>query len=424
MNRQHRLQMAQRPSASSTEFKKTLQSWKRSTRYHGYGEATAYGEMLETWLTEVSVEVQSVDPATALALYEQFIELDSHWFEHADDSGGAIGMAMQAACGHWLRAAAECRLTPDQAATKLMALFQADHYGGREDLLRKAHLLLPESGLRALVTRFESQMDQVAPALKSGGPKATEVFKVSAALTLLSEALHDPDIKVRAVLSYSPEPNALQMESFVQAYLDAGKPREAMTWLQKNWGHMEGARQSLMAAALEDQGLWDQSQPIRKQLFESCPSVAALQAWLRSTPEADQPSVLSLAKDVAQSAQDVAAGVSILLELKDVPAAETLVIQRFAELDGQNYGMLLNLADAFEAHGRHAPETLIYRALLVAILERGYAKAYGHGAQYLLRLRALAPWITQWDPLQESHAEFEAILRQKHGRKTSFWSRV
>ena len=67
---------------------------------------------------------------------------------------------------------------------------------------------------------------------------------------------------------------------------------------------------------------------------------------------------------------------------------------------------------------------MIYRALLVAILERGYTKAYGHGARYLMRLRELALKTAVVQGLVPSHAEFEAATRQQHGRKASFWNKV
>ncbi|RUP24873.1 MAG: hypothetical protein EKK45_22680, partial [Curvibacter sp.] len=146
MDRLHRLQMSSNPGALSTEFLKTLNAWRRSSKYHGYAEASAYGRKLETWLDEVAAEVQPRDSAVAMDLFERFIELDQHWFEHADDSGGDIGMAMQSACRHWLRAAAQSRLDSDQLATRMAKLFLADQYGGREELLRQADLVLDEQG--------------------------------------------------------------------------------------------------------------------------------------------------------------------------------------------------------------------------------------------------------------------------------------
>jgi len=67
--------------------------------------------------------------------------------------------------------------------------------------------------------------------------------------------------------------------------------------------------------------------------------------------------------------------------------------------------------------------TACYRALLLAILGRAYARAYGHAASYLGKLRRLAGELPQQHGL-EPHASFEGVLRAKHPRKTAFWSKV
>ena len=91
-----------------------------------------------------------------------------------------------------------------------------------------------------------------------------DVFKISAALSLLAEALRDPDVKVRAVLSYSPQPNALQQQGFAEAYLTADRPADALDWLQGSWGHMESGRQRLLAESLGRLGRHDESAPLRQ----------------------------------------------------------------------------------------------------------------------------------------------------------------
>jgi hypothetical protein len=96
-------------------------------------------------------------------------------------------------------------------------LFLADKHGAREDLLRCADLLLTEPALRSLVIMFESRMASELATKTAVTGLPHEVFRISAALSLLSEALHDPDVKVRAVLSYSPDPNPVQHQSYAQA---------------------------------------------------------------------------------------------------------------------------------------------------------------------------------------------------------------
>ena len=60
------------------------------------------------------------------------------------------------------------------------------------------------------MAQFESRMASALAAPAADDGPSHEVFKISATLSLLSEALGDPDVKVRDVLSYSPKPNAIQ----------------------------------------------------------------------------------------------------------------------------------------------------------------------------------------------------------------------
>lgn len=68
-------------------------------------------------------------------------------------------------------------------------------------------------------------------------------------------------------------------------------------------------------------------------------------------------------------------------------------------------------------------ETVVYRALLKGILDRAYARAYGHAARYWARLVEIAGSGISLLPLP-SQEEFEADIRACHGRKAAFWAYV
>jgi hypothetical protein len=211
-----RMQLADRPDKLAASFRKTLAAWRRSTKFHGYSEAGEYGRQLEGWLEQVARELVPKDPPAAVALFETFIEADATWFEHADDSDGHVGDAVRAACWHWLEAAARCETPSDVWPARLMKLTEEDEYGARSELLRRANLLLAEPALRELVSLFEARMVDTLASASGAQHLPHKVFETSGALSLLAEALHDPDVKVRAVLSYSPQPNPLQRRECVQ----------------------------------------------------------------------------------------------------------------------------------------------------------------------------------------------------------------
>jgi hypothetical protein len=75
-----------------------------------------------------------------------------------------------------------------------------------------------------------------------------------------------------------------------------------------------------------------------------------------------------------------------------------------------------------EAENRHLVASLIFRNLLVSILERGYTKAYPHGVRYLKKLDKLAAAVSEWKEFNQ-HEAFKNQIYQNHGRKHSFWSK-
>jgi hypothetical protein len=330
---------------------------------------------------------------------------------------------VRAACRHWLQAAARCETPRDVWPERLLTLYQADQYGARDELLRRADLLLDEPAQRGLVARLESQLSQALEASSGGKSPPMEVFRISGALSLLSESLSDPDVMVRASLRHSPNPNPVQRQSFARAYLDADRPADALAWLQDPWGHLDDSRQDLLADALERLGRFKESSPIRQRMFERTLSDFYFQRWLEQLPEAAHPDAVAHARQLALRHDELTAAAALLLQLGDAGAAEGRLLAEPGRIDGNDYGRLVPLAKALRADECPRGETVVYRALLKGILDRAYTRAYGHAAHYWSRLREIADGGVGLLPLQ-SHEDFEAEIRARHGRKSAFWAYV
>jgi hypothetical protein len=74
-----------------------------------------------------------------------------------------------------------------------------------------------------------------------------------------------------------------------------------------------------------------------------------------------------------------------------------------------------------DLQGEHpAAAWVLYRALLLDILDRKQTKAYQHAADYL----AMTTELAERANLAEKQQELLLYLRDKHGRKYSFWNLV
>ncbi len=186
---------------------------------------------------------------------------------------------------------------------------------------------------------------------------------------------------------------------------------------------MEDSRQSLLAETLGRLGRYSESAPIRQQLFERTLSVFYLQRWLEDLPEAARPDALERARQLALGHDEPTIAATLLIELGDGAAAEAVLLAEPGRIDGNNYPSLVPLAKALRAHACHRAETVVYRALMRGILDRAYARAYGHAARYWSRLREIADSGVGLVPLA-SHEDFDAEIRLRHARKPAFWAHV
>lgn len=111
-----------------------------------------------------------------------------------------------------------------------------------------------------------------------------------------------------------------------------------------------------------------------------------------------------------------------LIEIDRDDLASSYIIRLNDSIDGGMYGSITALAKYLEQTNPLAASVL-YRKLLISLLDRGYAKAYHHGVKYLKKLDKLCTKVRQWDQRITPHPRFKAELRESHGRKHSFWSK-
>jgi hypothetical protein len=67
--------------------------------------------------------------------------------------------------------------------------------------------------------------------------------------------------------------------------------------------------------------------------------------------------------------------------------------------------------------------TLVLRAMIDFCLSKSRSSRYKHAARHLLECASLSKQIADFGAF-EPHQAYEARLRQEHGRKQSFWSRI
>lgn len=347
-----RLQLSNQPKALATAFRKKLVAWKRSTKYVDYSQVGEFGRELHAWLEQVEHELMPRDPAEALALAEAFIQGDEVFFNRADDSSGVVGDAIRAACELWLKAASRCESPASAWPDRVATLFAADQFGAREELLRRSDLLLSEEALRGLVASCEAQLDD---ALERPPAEPRRVnwpaSRASTALSLMSEALRDPEVLVRAMLRHSPSPNPMQKSTLAAAFLKYGRPEGALAWLEGSWAHLESTRLHLHGQALAALGRTGEAASDRQQIFEASLAVCDLHFWLELLPPHEQAPAIERARELAAAHADPTVVALLLMDIGGDSAAELALVRDPGAIQGRDYGTLVPLAAALESKG-------------------------------------------------------------------------
>jgi hypothetical protein len=177
------------------------------------------------------------------------------------------------------------------------------------------------------------------------------------------------------------------------------------------------------AQALQRLGRTDEAAGIRQRIFAHSLAVSDLHAWMDLLPPAEQGRSADLARALAARHDDPLVVAQLWLDLGDDAAAEQALVGSPQRLHGGSYGALLPLTKTLEERGLWAGATVVYRVLLLDILERAYTPAYRYAAKYWKRLKEIAdrhPGLA----VATAPQAFEAEVRLRHGRKSSFWKLV
>jgi hypothetical protein len=172
--------------------------------------------------------------------------------------------------------------------------------------------------------------------------------------------------------------------------------------------------------ALQALGRADEARATMWAAFEQTLDAAALDRALEMiTGEGERQRAFEKALVVADGYHEVHLAARFLVKRGELDRAAKLLLARQAELEGRHYDLLLWVVEPLES-GHPPAAWVVYRALLLSILDGRRTTAYGHAADYLMQLRLLA---VKAGLAQEQQA-LEAALRKQHGLKRNFWKFV
>jgi len=409
-------QLIATPKENVQRFKKKLTGLKRRKRFIDWRKTAGFSRELSMLLQDLKSGVD--DPITGVELVAAFYEADNTIFEMCDDSSGNIGDVFRYDAKELFVDYAKRCEDKQKIADIIIKVNQKDNYGIRDTLIDCAGECLPEDVVRTMIATLQKWADKE----KNEYGKRHHLRSIES----LARQIKDATLFEKTRIASWGKLSTAALIDIARVYLESGDVETAHSWLNKipeGETYQAYEQDKLLEEIYHKQGDSEKLTELLFQKFRSYHSTDTLQAILdvigndkRDEVVADEVKVILKSDRLRESDAE------FLISIGKINEAELYLLKRADQLDGNHYGSLLSLAEVMEKENRHLVTSLMYRSLLISILERGYTKAYPHGIRYLKKLDKLAANVADWKKFHH-HEAFKAQIIEGHGRKRSFWSK-
>ena len=437
---------AQGPDAVAKLIDRRLAALEKARGFIEWDKVRAFRGDLHATVTTIVGELAQGSVVMAIDRLLRFIATHEAVFERADDSSGHVqGVYYDAieAMGHLA-----AKLPTDEAALlpeKIMAALGASSHGYLIDVADAVAIHLPEEVLKRWDQDIRARQLELGKSSSSSSGRSSDyrMSQLGEVRQAIAKARSDLDSLI--AIEETKHPNLQDTIGIAESLLEAGRLDEALDWIRKRpqrlLRHMsaedladsleirdpQANRQaSVEAAILMAMGDREAAQKLRWTVFEHALSPEILREYLGALPDFEEFEALDRAFAYASASSSRYHALSLFMEWPRLDLAADLIVRKHDQWDGRQYYFLPPIAQALE-HEYPLAATVIYRALINDILTKARSKAYGHGARYLARLSALTQNMdtAQSDSINiADHPTYAQTLRERHGRKTGFWSLV
>ncbi len=404
------------PKENVQRFKKKLSGLKHSRRFIDWRGAASFARELEMLLQDVKAGVD--DPPTGVELVAAFYEADNTIFEMCDDSSGNIGDVFRYDAKElFVNYAKRCE-EKQKIADIILKVNQKDDYGIRDTLIDCAEECLPEGIIRTMIAELQKRADKE----KDEYGRRHHLMLIES----LARQIKDAELFEKTRIASWEKLSTAALIDIARVYLESGEVEIAHCWLKKipeGETFQAYERDKLLEEIYQKQGDSEKLTELLFQKFRSYHSTDTLQALLDVIGHDKRDDVINdETRQILKTDKLRESDAEFLIAVGKIDEAELYLLGRADQLDGNHYGSLLSLTETMEAENRQLVTSLIYRSLLISILERGYTKAYPYGIRYLKKLDKLATSVVDWKEFNH-HEAFKAQIIEDHGRKRSFWSK-
>ncbi|MDP8232771.1 MAG: hypothetical protein P9L91_08910 [Candidatus Zophobacter franzmannii] len=362
----------------------------------------------------------SVDPLLGVELIASFYETDQAVLSNCDDSTGYVSDIYKYEAPEYFKEYAKNCDGKEKIAEIILKLNLADDFGVRDSLIDCAGEFLPESVVRVMIEKLQILTDEDKNKDEDGFSRFFYLIES------LARQIGDAKLYEETCKAHLTELSGASIIDIGRVYLESGDGNTALTWANKiseKAYYMANERERLLVDIYKELGDGENLIEILHHRLRREPTIYALDKLLKVIGTDKRDSIVTDEVDFIMNKTDFRKNQSIfLVEVNRYTAAEEYLIRWADHINGDFYDPLLPIVKILEKNSLYLAASLIYRRLLISILEKGYTKAYSHGVKYLKKLDQMAKSIIDWRGC-ESHIDFKDKILQKHRYKRSFLSK-
>lgn len=373
-------------------------------------------------------DVSKADPAEALSLMWQMIDLHGPLIARTRDRAGRLDEFFRAAVPTLPELASKARPDAEQLAEDVYQRYIGDRDGLYETLITIMADPLGPAGLAVLRERFEKARDahrQKTRRVQSATAYDHLLATLDDGLRAVSDAMGDVDGFI-ATFSVEEMRHPVYATHIAVRLADADRADEAMAILEHaapDDDDPPGWRldwNNALILTLQKQSRTDELKSVNWQMFETFLSHTHLRAYLKLLPDFDDVEAEERALDWVTQHPAFIPALLFLVKWPALPRAAKLINARADDIDGSYYDLLLPAAEALDGKFPLAG-ALIRRALIVFVLKLGRGHRFKQAMQHVKELEALDASISDYGE-HDDHKVFIEHLWLDHPLKAGFWS--
>ncbi len=378
---------------------------------------------LEQLRSSIVTDVASSDPAEALSLMWQLIDLHGSLIERTRDRARRLGAFFASAVPDLPDLATQAKSDIEQLASNVFQHFVDDRYGVYDELILIMAEPLGETGLALLQEKFTAAHKKHLSQGRRSASRDAEILQTG--LRAVADTVGDVDAFLE---TFSPEElqhPALAVQ-IAMRLVDNGRSTEAMAMLDHavpdsdDDPHSRILWATVRSSALKELGRTDELKALHLETFETFLSPDHLRAYLKLLPDFDDVEAEEKALDWVAGHRAFLPALLFLISWPALPRANHLVTERTAEIDGSYYDLLLPAAEALD--GRFPLAGILIRRSLIDFslkLHRGHR--FKQIMQHVKELEALDASVVDYSE-HDDHQAFMERLWLDHPHKAGFWA--